>query len=385
MRVRHVRNPSLELNVVNSGDKLLRSGCRVRDVRSPIAGRGAVRGQFRAVAAVVALIACVAAAWLLSPWRASAGGDIQPVAMGGRLMTLPASGRQTLSVHASAGDTVIAYAWAPGSFAASGSVCLLASPSDEASVALATSSASGILCWLAPTGGTYYLQYADSPGASIDRGAFVSHAVVSLGTPTRLFVPYRGSVRLWGILTDSAYRYVAYDGPAIAFENVRLDSSRDGLSWTPMWAGATDVNGGIARTVGPVTRRTLFSFNYDGAVYTSAAFAATRSAAIEVIPRSNLWLRPRGDVRAHASFNVYGTLAPTVSPGVAGVVVEAQRRGSTRTLTFPMTAVPARGGSTPLRGIVRLPSRGPWSLRLRAFATSDNAETVTRWVRIGAR
>jgi hypothetical protein len=337
------------------------------------------------VVAGAAVAAVILSGLAAVPWNASAAGSVEPAALGAHPMAMPADGVRTLSLHAGAGDWVIAYSWASGSYDASGSIALLGSPSDDASMAIATSSAGGILCWHAPAASTCYLRFSAASGGSVDSGVFVSHTAIALNVPRRLVVPYGSRPALSCVLTDPAYRYVAYDGPALAFENARLDASHDGHSWTPVWAGPTDVAGRVSRATALVSKRTEFSFNYDGAVYGSSAFAAVRSATIDVIPRFDLRMRRRGDVQAERTFYLYGSVAPTIPSGPTSVVVEARRRGSSKMLTFTMTAYQARGGASPLRASVSLPSAGAWSFRLHARTTSDNAETATKWVSVRAR
>ena len=311
------------------------------------------------------------------------GASSSPVLGGEVPLVIPPDSHQVYRVHLAQGDWLIGYAWVPGTHDATASVRVLGpSATDVASDTVASSSPNGILFWQAPLAGDYFCDYTGDPGVQLTRGLFLSRPALSLRVTTTIMVPYNGGAALSCGFVDPLYSYVPYDGPAIGFENVGLSSSRDGVTWTRVYAGSTDVNGRLSRTVAGVSRKTFFHFDYAGSVYDLAGFGEAHSAQIAVIPRFHITQTVPTRVRRGVSFGVSGTLQPKCAAGPANAAVQAHKRGSVKIFTFAARAYSSKTGSTPIRASVKLPSTGTWYVRFRHPADATNGDTTTKWVKV---
>jgi hypothetical protein len=302
---------------------------------------------------------------------------------GSAIMGTPLDGHQVYKMYLKSGDWIIAYAWAPGTRDATGSVGVLDSTAtDVASDTVATSVPSGILFWRVPEDGVYYCDFAAEPGSHILRGLFLSRPQLSLAVPRSVIVPYKADVTLYSKFTDSLYRYVPYDGPVVGFETVALESRSADASWKRVTSGSSDVNGRVRCTARAVAKRTTYTFDYPGAVYESAAFGETRSSTVVVFPRFRITQRMPLRVWHSRTFIVSGEVQPKCNPGITNITAEAHTRGSSKLFKFAVRAYSASGGSTPIRSAVRLPSSGTWYVRLHRPTDANNAETATKWVKV---
>ena len=279
-----------------------------------------------------------------------ADAELSPVLGGSMLITIPADAHQVCKLHLRAGDWLIGYAWAPDTRNAAATIRVLGpSATDVASDTVAVSSPVGILFWQAPSEGAYYCDYSGVPGVAVSRGLFLSRPILSWRGARVIALPYNGSATLSCTFKDPLYSYVPFDGPTIGFERVGLSSSRDGSSWRRVFAGSTDVNGVVAHTVSGMKRRTVFSFDFGGAVYDSAGFGETRSAVVTVFPRFRITQTVRTRAKVGVAFIVSGTMQPTCPPGRIDAVVQAHKRGSRRVFSFAVRALSPRGSSSPIR------------------------------------
>jgi hypothetical protein len=306
------------------------------------------------------------------------GGDVA--------LTIPADGHMVYRISLNQGDWLIAYAWAPNSNTPVGQVRVLPpSATDVASDTVGVSFPNGILFFQAQATGNYYCDFAATGGSHITRGIFPSRPVLTLTTRSGITLPYNGVFTSTCVFDDPRYSYVPYDGTDVAFEVVTLSSSRDNVTFRPIWAGYTDISGGIGHKVKGFTRRTYLRWDYGGAIYDRAGFGITQSSVITILPRVKFTLRVPTSATHGSAFRVTGTIQPTCAPGQPSTVVEARKKGTSAILSFTMSAGASKNGSTPLSSSVTLASAGIWYVRLHRPTDTSNAETATKWVPVNVR
>jgi hypothetical protein len=310
---------------------------------------------------------------------------VSPTVGGDVALTIPADGHQVYKLNLVAGDWLVAYAWAPGTQTGAATIRVLDPSATDVASDTVASSANGILFFQAPVQGSYYCDLSAAAGTQVTRGLFISRPKLALKVARTVVVPYNGSFTPSAVFTDPLYNYIAYDGPAVAFETIVLRSSRDGVSWKGNYSGTTDVNGRYGHLITGLTRRINYVFDYAGSVYDSSAFGSVRSPVISLIPRVRLVQSVPAAVTHGVGFAVKATVQPKLSAGTTNVVVEAHKKGSATILKFSVQASSTSKSATPLRSSVALPSAGTWYVRFHRPTDANNAETATKWVLVSVR
>ncbi|HVP01095.1 MAG TPA: N-acetylmuramoyl-L-alanine amidase [Solirubrobacteraceae bacterium] len=162
---------------------------------------------------------------------------------------------------------------------------------------------------------------------------------VSLGGPPA--VPYGGTARLTGVLTDG-------QKAPLAGQPVRLDKQGPGGGWTTIARGTTGTDGAFALSV-PWTR--------PGLVRATALQVASLPVQVGIIPLVTA-AAGASQVAAGSAVTVSGSARPA---GTVTVVVEARRAGRWRRIA----AVGARARPAFAVG-VRLPRPGSYRLTVRS-------------------
>ena len=343
-----------------------------------------LRLTLRSLTAAVLLV-CALALPSAAPANNVGNAASTPDLGGGVPLLIPGDGHQVYRLKLTAKDWVIAYAWAPGTLRAAATVRLLGpSATDVASPTVAVSGSGGVLCYQALATGTYFVDFAAAAGTHVSRGLFLSRSTLTLRGSHTVVIPYNTAVTPSCNFTDPLYNYVAYDGPAVAFEGVSMSSSSDGVHYKQLWAGPSNVKGLVAHPASHLTKRTRIFFGYSGQLYDTAAFGPARSDILTVYPRVKFSLKAPSSPSHGVPFTVTGSVEPKCSPGSTTVVVQAVRTGSP-SLSFACRASASSGSATPLRASVTLPLAGAWSVRLYRPTDSNNAETATKWVHVNVR
>ena len=188
-------------------------------------------------------------------------------------------------------------------------------------------------------------------------------------------VNWGGKATLTGELTDGA-------DPFAAGQQVSLEWSYDGTTWTLLQMLDPDASFAYAVAVGP-TQKTMYRLVFDG----DPTHAATTSGFVTVTPRAKLG-RPVAPktVKMHKKFSAYGTLAPKHSAGKSYVKIKCYQKKSGKWRLRTTVKATTRNYKSYSRYSAKfsLKAKGSWKLVASYRATAKYASTTSsaRYVRV---
>ena len=225
----------------------------------------------------------------------------------------------------------------------------------------------------AVTNGTAYHYLVRAADAATNLGPRSGAATATPGsaattlslTASATIVKYGGAALLTGTLQSS--------GSPVAGQMVTVESSPDGVSWTPVTT-ITSASGAYPYAALPIDK-TRYRMSFAGTV----AIPAATSNVVTVTPRVFLGTPTAPtSVRHRTTFAVYGALKPRHTAGAHSVVLEAYKRVSGKWVLKKTVRTTNADFSTYTRYKVKtwLPSAGSW--RLRAVAPADALHALTK-------